>query len=155
MITPQTPLAIIGKKDSFLLELDVDENDMVLKKSINEIIKSPFGGSVDTVIVDVAYWRKANAIHGWFVTHCQDDIDECQETRVSWESLEILYTICSRILDDNQLANQLLPPVSGFFFGSTDIDNYYLQDLEYTKNVLEKIITSDSKDWDFYYRSSW
>lgn len=29
MITPQTPLAIIGKKNSYLLELDVDENDMV------------------------------------------------------------------------------------------------------------------------------
>lgn len=32
MITPQTPLAIIGKKDSFLLELDVDENDMARVK---------------------------------------------------------------------------------------------------------------------------
>ncbi|MGL2966180.1 efflux RND transporter periplasmic adaptor subunit [Flavobacterium sp. XGLA_31] len=29
LITPQTPLAIIGKKNSYLLELDVDENDMV------------------------------------------------------------------------------------------------------------------------------
>ncbi|WP_258929427.1 efflux RND transporter periplasmic adaptor subunit [Flavobacterium davisii] len=29
VINPQTPLAIIGKKDSYILELDVDENDMV------------------------------------------------------------------------------------------------------------------------------
>ena len=29
LITPQTPLAIIGKKNAFLLELEVDENDMV------------------------------------------------------------------------------------------------------------------------------
>lgn len=29
LITTQTPLAIIGKADSFLLELEVDENDMV------------------------------------------------------------------------------------------------------------------------------
>jgi hypothetical protein len=29
LITPQTPLAIIGKANSFLLELEVDENDMV------------------------------------------------------------------------------------------------------------------------------
>lgn len=28
-ITPQNPLAIIGKKNAFLIELDVDENDMV------------------------------------------------------------------------------------------------------------------------------
>lgn len=132
-----------------------DENDLVLKESIDKIILSPFGGSVKEVIVEVAYWRKANAIHGWFVTHCQNNIDECQETLVSRESLEKLYVICGQILDDNQLANQLLPPIAGFFFGSTTIDDYYLQDLEYTKNVLEKIISSDSKDWDFYYHSSW
>lgn len=29
LISPQTPLATIGKKDNYLLELDVDENDMV------------------------------------------------------------------------------------------------------------------------------
>jgi len=29
LISPQTPLAIIGKKNSYVLELDVDENDMV------------------------------------------------------------------------------------------------------------------------------
>jgi HlyD family secretion protein len=29
VITPQTPIAIIGKKNAYLLELDVDENDMV------------------------------------------------------------------------------------------------------------------------------
>lgn len=29
MVSPQTPLAVIGKANSFLLELEVDENDMV------------------------------------------------------------------------------------------------------------------------------
>jgi len=29
LITPQTPLAILGKKNAYVLELDVDENDMV------------------------------------------------------------------------------------------------------------------------------
>ena len=29
LVTPQTPLAIIGQENSFLLELEVDENDMV------------------------------------------------------------------------------------------------------------------------------
>jgi hypothetical protein len=26
----------------------------------------------------VAYWRKANAIHSWFVQNVQDGVDECQ-----------------------------------------------------------------------------
>jgi multidrug efflux pump subunit AcrA (membrane-fusion protein) len=29
LITPQTPLAVIGETDSYILELEVDENDMV------------------------------------------------------------------------------------------------------------------------------
>jgi len=35
LITPQMPLAVIGKKNAYLLELDVDENDMV-KVSIGQ-----------------------------------------------------------------------------------------------------------------------
>jgi hypothetical protein len=35
---------------------------------------------ISYVIEDVAYWRKANAIHKWFVDNCQDGVDECQET---------------------------------------------------------------------------
>ncbi|AMA48722.1 MULTISPECIES: efflux RND transporter periplasmic adaptor subunit [Flavobacterium] len=29
VVNPQTPLAIVGKKDNYILELDIDENDMV------------------------------------------------------------------------------------------------------------------------------
>ena len=29
LVTPQTPLAVIGKADTFLLELAVDENDII------------------------------------------------------------------------------------------------------------------------------
>ncbi len=37
LISPQTPLAIIGKKNTFLLELEVDENDMARIK-LNQFI---------------------------------------------------------------------------------------------------------------------
>lgn len=38
LISPQTPLAIIGKKNSYLLELDVDENDMVRVQAGQKIL---------------------------------------------------------------------------------------------------------------------
>lgn len=31
-----------------------------------------------TLSLHVGYWRKANAIHGWFVKHVQGGKDECQ-----------------------------------------------------------------------------
>ena len=52
----------------------------------------------------------------------------------------------------------LLPSQEGFFFGSTDYDEYYLQDIEQTIKILEKILSAPEIDgvmqW-FEYRSSW
>ena len=39
---------------------------------------------------EIGYWRKANAVHSWFVENCQDGIDECQLSEVSREDLEDL-----------------------------------------------------------------
>jgi HlyD family secretion protein len=53
LVTPQTPLAIIGKKNSFLLELDVDENDMVrvaLGQKIIVTLDSYKGKTFDAVV---------------------------------------------------------------------------------------------------------
>ena len=49
--------------------------------------------------VTVAYWRKANAIHNWFVEHCQDGKDECQRTYVTHEKLAELVDLCQKALD--------------------------------------------------------
>lgn len=105
----------------------------------------------------VAYWRKANAIHDWFVQNCQDGVDECQEAWVSREQLQELIDICKEVLADPSKASQLLPTRSGFFFGGTDYDDWYKQDLQYTIERLEKILSDPSfgKGIDFYYQSSW
>jgi hypothetical protein len=31
----------------------------------------------------VGYWRKANAIHGWFINNVADGVDECQEIHLA------------------------------------------------------------------------
>lgn len=125
-----------------------------IRQEITKVIGSPFG-PVNEVSVEAGYWRKANAIHQWFVNNCQNGVDECQETYVGRDDLQKLFDTVSLVLSDHDKANELLPPQSGFFFGSTEIDDYYIQDLEYTKELLEKILSSEENDWDFYYRSSW
>ena len=45
----------------------------------------------------VGYWRKANAIHKWFVDKCQDGVDDCKPYYVSTEDLEELLNICKEI----------------------------------------------------------
>lgn len=57
LISPQTPLAIIGKKNSYLLELDVDENDMVRVQVGQKVLitMDSYKGEVFEATVDKIY----------------------------------------------------------------------------------------------------
>ena len=57
LITPQTPLAIIGKADSFLLELEVDENDMVRVTLGQKVLVTmdSYKGQVFDAVIDKIY----------------------------------------------------------------------------------------------------
>ena len=113
-------------------------------------------GDISEVTINVGYWRKANAIHNWFVNTVQDGIDECQTVEVSRENLVQLLATVTLVLDDHSLAKELLPPQSGFFFGSDLVDEYYIESLEDTKSILDRILSDESsKNWSFYYHSSW
>ena len=104
----------------------------------------------------VAYWRKANAIHQWFVDNVQDGEDNCDEYGVPRESLEELMALCEQIIANPKNAKKNLPTASGFFFGSTEYDEYYIQDLEYTVARFKKILNDPAlQKCDFYYQSSW
>lgn len=104
----------------------------------------------------VGYWRKANAIHEWFVRNCGDDIDECQEIYIGHDDLENLLNTCELVLKDHSKAKELLPTQEGFFFGSQDYDEWYFQDIEYTRDLLKKILDSGlAKTYDVIYQASW
>jgi len=98
-----------------------------------------------------AYWRKANQIHKWFVDNVQNGVDECQYSYVSIEQLKALRDLCQKALDTKDAS--LLPPCSGFFFGSTDVDEYYWADIEDTIKQLDRCIAKP--EFDYEYHSSW
>jgi hypothetical protein len=113
---------------------------------------------IKEITEEVGYWRKANHIHKWFVDNVQNGEDDCKEYFVEKEQLEELLGIVESILNDKKLANKLLPTQGGFFFGGTDYDNYYFEDLQNTKEILENALSEvEEKETfaDFYYRSSW
>lgn len=116
------------------------------------------------VSVNAAYWRKANQIHQWFVDNVQDGNDNCGEYYVSTDQLEELRSKCNEILahkEDKALAEDLLPPQDGFFFGGTELDEWYYQDIEYTAERLKQILEIAKRENDsgnyisFAYQSSW
>lgn len=105
--------------------------------------------------VKIGYWRKANAIHDWFVQNCQDGNDDCRESYVPIEKLEELRKICKMVLGNHALASEYLPTASGFFFGTTDYDEWYYKDLESTVEIIDNALSKISDEWTFAYQSSW
>jgi hypothetical protein len=97
-------------------------------------------------LYEIGYWRKANEIHAWILNKCGprdrdgDVIDDCRDIFVSVDALEELRDTCKAVLEDKTKAEALLPTQSGFFFGSTEYDEYYFDDLKDTIKTIEPAI---------------
>ena len=116
----------------------------------------------ESIFTEVGYWRKANAIHRWFVENVQDGVDDCEIYIVEKEALETLLDVCKTVLDAQHkdefesIAMQWLPTQDGFFFGGTDYDNWYIADIEDTINIIEKVLAETDFDNEIItYQSSW
>ena len=102
------------------------------------------------------YWRKANAIHNWFVKNVQDGTDDCGSYSVSTDKLLELQSDCEVVLAFPEKAQFILPTSSGFFFGGTEFDEWYFSGLQHTRDKIKKILTDPAfKGCDFEYQSSW
>ena len=106
---------------------------------------------------EVGYWRKANAIHRWFVDNVQNGIDDCCYHReVTREDLEELMDTCHEVLCNPDIAEYRLPTQGGFFFGSTDYDEWYMKDVENTIDIITQVLeTTDFEKEMLFYVSSW
>lgn len=109
---------------------------------------------ISYIIEQVAYWRKANAIHQWFVKNCQGGNDDCQPHYVSREQLKTLFNLAKYALTAKE-PETVLPTQAGFFFGSTDYEEGYREDMENTVKQLTDILAEPESDAEFYYIASW
>ena len=111
----------------------------------------------------IGYWRKANHIHQWFVENVQGGVDECQEAHVSKDQLLALRSACEMVLGAREkvgaarVAEEELPTQEGFFFGTTEYDEWYWQDTEHTIEVINKALAllESGGYWSIIYQSSW
>lgn len=61
-----------------------------------------------------------------------------------------------KIIEDDSVARELLPTTEGFFFGSTDYDQWYLEDIESTIEQIAKILETTDFDTEYViYEASW
>ncbi len=136
------------RTDNAFAKSPVYEN-IIKAAELEEIATDDAGLYVD---VSVGYWRKANQIHGWFVDNVQDGQDDCREYPVSRVDLSNLRDLCKQAIATQD--PDILPRVSGFFFGSNEVDDWYWGDLQDTVEILDRVL-SYPDDIRFYYQSSW
>lgn len=134
------------KKTKVRVETTYQDNSVIEHEF--EVENAQFGLYVD---LPVAYWRKANQIHRWFIKLHDGTVDNCNPINVSGGDLVKLKETCEAVLKDHSLAEELLPTQDGFFFGNTEYDEDYFYDLEMTIKQLKDI----DPDGYYVYEASW
>lgn len=85
---------------------------------------------------ELHYFRKVN-----FLVYFFKQINPYIENRgfcfVNKEHIEDLLDRCNKVLIDHEKAEELLPTMDGFFYGSTDYDEHYF------KKVIDVAICCD------------
>ena len=144
----------------------VDGNLVKWEKEGNELYEKvkgyikhydEYGFKWDSIKTEIAYWRKANQIHYWFVENVQDGIDDNFAYEVKRHHAVILYNNCEMILTNKAKAVDVLPTMPGFFWGSTSYDFYYYHEIKRTYDILENLLQQSTffKENYLLYQSSW
>ena len=61
-----------------------------------------------------------------------------------------------KVIENPEVAKKLLPTQEGFFFGDTDYDEYYIEDLKHTQELLTNLLAEEDSMWtDYEYYASW
>lgn len=64
--------------------------------------------------------------------------------------------IDGEVITNTEVAEELLPTCSGFFFGSTDYDDWYIRQIDNTIEILTKVLAETDFDKEIvYYSANW
>lgn len=107
----------------------------------------------------VGNWRKARAIHNWFVVNVQGGVDNCQLFDVKRSQLKDLLNTCRKVLElgretaedgftyeNSEICEQLLPNPD------MDYGDKYMESVEVTVKILEDALSNRGR---YCYDSSW
>ena len=111
-----------------------------------------------SVAYPAGYWRKANAIHNFFVREVGEGVDECQEMLVERFVLAELRYRCARVLESDNMEEKAqeigLETVSGFFFGDNEYTDWYKEDLKLTIEIIDHVLALP-EEYSLHYQASW
>lgn len=92
----------------------------------------------------IGYFRKVNFLVAFFKEK-GFDVDNQTPIKIKKEWVEDLLDRCELVLSNHSKAKELLPTMSGFFFGSTDYDEYYFSDVEEVRDYVLDVLLPQFK----------
>lgn len=110
------------------------------------------------------YWQKANQIHNWFARRLANgDLENCKFYECSRQDLIDLCATCKEVIKafnesletGEKIAKELLPTQEGFFFGTYEYNETYVQQLNETITDLEKVIWNWDTNRIYQYYAWW
>lgn len=87
----------------------------------------------------VGYFRKVNFLVKYF-SDLGFDVDNQTPFYITKDQVVELRNRCQRVLEDHSQAEDLLPTMDGFFFGSIDYDESYFGDVEQVLKYCEETL---------------
>lgn len=99
---------------------------------------------------EVAYFSKVNFLIPFFGYE-----ENCSNIEIDKYQVEDLIEACKEVLANHDKASFLLPTQAGFFFGSTDYDDWYFDDVESVKTTFESILEDFDPEEDILTMHCW
>lgn len=101
---------------------------------------------------EVAYFRKVNFLVKYFQYE-----ENCSLKKLFIPKVQLLLDYCVKVLGDRseETSKKLLPTQGGFFFGSTEYDQWYYEDVERVYEIFKEILDDLSDDEDLFMYCWW
>ena len=100
-------------------------------------------------------FRKRNWLMPFVENAIGHEVENCVEYELSKEMMLDLLDRIDKVLADHDLADELLQTQAGFFYGSTQYDDWYFEDLRDAKDQLEEDVKSMDDDENAIFWSWW
>lgn len=91
-------------------------------------------------ILEIGYFKEVNFLVRFFEENCGFNADYQVPLQIEKENIIELKDRCEKVLNDNSLAEELLPTCSGLFFGDTDYNENYFSNVKEILSFCKKLI---------------
>lgn len=88
------------------------------------------------------YFRKVNFLIPFVQSKNGGSLQDCEIVKLTKADLVELVDRCKEVLADHTKAETLLPTRAGFFFGGTDYDEWYFQDVQQVRDDVSDLLST-------------